>query len=231
VIGRLSAPAAALAIAAAATWTASAHDFNKARVTWNGDIARIISARCASCHAEGGRAPMALTTYEQAKPWARAIKDEALARHRPDWRAVRGFGDFSNDPSLSPFEIAMIAAWADGGAPKGTEAIAAPVVRAARTESKPQKGGRPLHVACGEQRLPAGALEAVQAHLEDGQSVGIGVRFPDGRQQVVAWIRDFDAAYATTYWLRKPVALPPGSVVTADASGRCSLTLTITPRR
>ena len=61
---------------------------------------------------------MSFRTYEDARPWARAIKEEVLTRRMPKWHAVRGYGDFSNDPSLSAFEIALIAAWADGGAPE-----------------------------------------------------------------------------------------------------------------
>ena len=57
-----------------------------------------------------------------ARPWARAIKEEVLTRRMPKWQAARGYGDFSNDPSLSPFEIALMVAWADGGAPRGTDA-------------------------------------------------------------------------------------------------------------
>ena len=61
---------------------------------------------------------MPLLSYDEARPWAKAVKEAALTRHMPNWQAVRGYGDFSNDPSLSPFEIALIAAWADGGAPR-----------------------------------------------------------------------------------------------------------------
>ncbi len=61
---------------------------------------------------------MALTTYEEARPWARAIREEVLARRMPKWHVVRGYGNFSNDPSLSAFEVALFAAWADGGAPR-----------------------------------------------------------------------------------------------------------------
>src|SRR5918999_1436471 len=96
-----------------------AHDPITTKVTWSGEIARIVEARCVGCHAPDGRAPMALTTWEEARPWAKAIKEEVLTRRMPKWHAARGYGDFSNDPSLSPFEIALIAAWADGGAPKG----------------------------------------------------------------------------------------------------------------
>ena len=48
-----------------------------------------------------GRGPMSLATYEDARPWARAIKEEVMTRRMPKWHAVRGYGDFSNDPSLS----------------------------------------------------------------------------------------------------------------------------------
>ena len=65
---------------------------------------------------------MSLATYEEARPWARAIKEEVLTRRMPIWHAVRGYGDFSNDPSLSAFDIALVSAWVDGGAPKGTAA-------------------------------------------------------------------------------------------------------------
>ena len=58
---------------------------------------------------------MSLAVYEDARPWAKAIKEEVLTRRMPKWHAARGYGDFSNDPSLSPFEIALIASWADAG--------------------------------------------------------------------------------------------------------------------
>ncbi len=65
---------------------------------------------------------MSLASYEAARPWARAIKEEVLTRRMPKWQAARGYGDFSNDPSLSPFQIALVVAWADGGAPRGSDA-------------------------------------------------------------------------------------------------------------
>ncbi len=104
----------------------SAHDRITTKVTWNREISRIVQARCVGCHADGGRAPMPLATYEQARPWAKAIRDEVLARRMPKWQAARGYGDFAFDPSVSPFVVALIAAWADGGAPRGSE-MGAPV--------------------------------------------------------------------------------------------------------
>lgn len=108
-------------IAVASVTPTSAHDPITTKVTWSKEIVRIVDRRCAGCHAPGGVAPMPLASYEQARPWARAIKDEVTARRMPKWPAARGFGDFANDRSLSPFEIALIAAWVDGGAPKGED--------------------------------------------------------------------------------------------------------------
>ena len=40
----------------------------------------------------------------------------------PPWRAAAGFGDFANDPSLTPAEMELLAAWADRGAREGQRA-------------------------------------------------------------------------------------------------------------
>jgi hypothetical protein len=46
----------------------------------------------------------------------------------PRWPAARGFGRFANDRGLSPFEAALIIAWADGGAPRGEGRLPEPRV-------------------------------------------------------------------------------------------------------
>ena len=60
-------------------------------------------------------------TYDDARPWAKAIRDEVLARRMPPWGAVKGVGEFRDDPSLSQIEIDMIVNWVEGGAPKGDD--------------------------------------------------------------------------------------------------------------
>ncbi len=129
-----------------------------------------------------GRGPMSLATYEEARPWARAIKEEVMTRRMPKWHAVRGYGDFSNDPSLSPFEIALIAAWADGGAPRGTEADASTAPHRARLErTDAPAGGRarrraPVWRAGGAGRDPARPsgpmLEQRRVRRRLGQAAG-----------------------------------------------------------
>jgi hypothetical protein len=207
---------------------ARAHDLLTTRVTWNADIAPIVSARCASCHAPGGSAPMPLVTYEQARPWARAIKEAALERHMPNWRAARGYGDFLDDPSLSPFEIALIASWADGGAPKGTGVEQPAPPREVRDATGPLP--RRVTVPCGETPLPAGRLSGVRPRLEKDHSVGIAVRLPNGQREIVAWIRDYDPRFPTSYWLRTPMPLPRGSKLITEGASSCTIDATIATR-
>jgi hypothetical protein len=219
---------------AAAAAVVAAHDPITTRVTWTGEISRIVQARCVTCHSPHGRGPMSLRTYEDARPWARAIKEEVMTRRMPKWHAVRGYGDFSNDPSLSAFEIALIAAWADGGAPRGVEVDARAMSSAKSTTPgriPTPPPSRDVTLPCGEQPLPEGTLLAVQPELEPEESAGIAVRLPDGRREIVAWIKGFDPEFPTIYRLRTPLLLPPGSVIATEARGTCALTLTIAARR
>jgi hypothetical protein len=211
--------------------TLTAHDRITTRVTWTREIAPIVEARCASCHRVGGTSTIALDTYQQARPWAAAIKEEVLTRRMPKWYAARGYGDFANDPSLSPFEIALIAAWVDGGAPeteKGkTAAGTLPVARLtpASFTAPPPSALRTVSSGCGE-RAVAGSLLAFRPALDPKGSAGIAALFPNGRQRIIAWIRDYDPHDAVTYWLRSPLTLPPGSRLHIESTGACSIDLT-----
>jgi len=90
--------------------------------TFSKDVAPIIFTKCAECHRPGSMAPMSLMTYEDARPWARAIKTKVTTREMPPWGADPAIGHFANDPSLSQAQIDTIAAWVDGGAAEGNKA-------------------------------------------------------------------------------------------------------------
>ncbi|HTW21986.1 MAG TPA: hypothetical protein VMD78_00200 [Candidatus Baltobacteraceae bacterium] len=94
--------------------------------TFYRDVLPILQQHCQSCHRDGEIAPMALVTYEQVLPLAQLIADDARARKMPPWFADPRVGHFSNDPSLSPREIATLAAWAAAKAPAGNSADAPP---------------------------------------------------------------------------------------------------------
>ena len=98
------------------------------QVTYSRDIAPILQRSCENCHRAEGVAPMALTTYEEVRPWARAIKQRTglgpKAGVMPPWYVEKNIGiqHFKNDPSLSEVEIVKLATWADSGAPRGNAA-------------------------------------------------------------------------------------------------------------
>ncbi len=69
--------------------------------TFSKDVAPILFAKCAECHRPGSIAPMSLLTYDDARPWARAVKQKVVAREMPPWGADPHIGKFANDPSLS----------------------------------------------------------------------------------------------------------------------------------
>ena len=67
---------------------------------------------------------MSLLTYEEARPWARAIKEKVAGRVMPPWYIDTNIGvqGFKADKSLSDAEITTIAQWVDNGAPRGNPA-------------------------------------------------------------------------------------------------------------
>jgi hypothetical protein len=90
-------------------------------VTYAKDVAPIIYNNCVSCHRPTMFAPMSLMTYEETRPWARAIKQRVVKREMPPWTADAPHGVFKNDPRLSQKDVDTIAAWVDAGAPRGDD--------------------------------------------------------------------------------------------------------------
>ena len=94
-------------------------------ITYSKHIAPILQRSCENCHRANGVAPMSLSTYDEVRPWARAIKQRTSIGPRagvmPPWYVEKNIGiqQYQNDPSLSDDEIAMIGRWADAGAPRG----------------------------------------------------------------------------------------------------------------
>ncbi len=96
----------------------------QAQVTFTKDVAPILQNHCQVCHRPDTFAPMSLLTYEDARPWARSIKEKVALREMPPWYVDKNVGvrHFTNDVSLSDEEIATIVKWADSGAVKGDPA-------------------------------------------------------------------------------------------------------------
>jgi len=99
---------------------ASAAD-TPAKPTFSKDVAPIFQAKCQECHQPNSIAPMSLITYQDARPWARSIKERVATRQMPPWHIDRSVGvqKFKNDMSLSDEQVETIVRWVDGGSPQG----------------------------------------------------------------------------------------------------------------
>src|ERR1700726_2616242 len=97
-----------------------------ASVTFHKDVLPILQKNCQGCHRPGQIAPMSFLTYENVRPWAKAMKAAVASRKMPPWFADPQYGHYTNDRSLKQSEIETIAKWADNGAPEG-DAKDAPV--------------------------------------------------------------------------------------------------------
>jgi mono/diheme cytochrome c family protein len=199
-------PIRPLALGLLVTSLLQAHDPISTKLTWSREISRIVYKRCASCHREGGSA-MSLLTYEAARPWAKAIKDEVLNRRMPPWGAVKGFGDFRNDPSLTQDEITRLAEWVEGGAPEG-EPVYMPSLpkRSPAPDSLPGKRVRVIH--------PPAALLGVRP-LAPVSFAQITATLPDGSRVPLLWLRNYRKEWDHTFLYREPIRLPKGTQINA----------------
>ncbi len=92
-----------------------------AAVTFHRDVEPVLQKHCQQCHRPGEIGPMPLMTYEQARPWAKAMKQSVLTAKMPPWHAAPDTPHkFAGERRLKPEEIEVIRAWADTGAAKGS---------------------------------------------------------------------------------------------------------------
>ena len=199
-----------------------AHDVISTKITWSREISRIVYKRCASCHREGGSA-FSLMKYEEARPWAKAIKEEVLGRRMPPWNAVKGFGDFKDDQGLTQEQISLIAEWVEGGAPEGDPAYLPPKPHA-HSDQEQRALGAPLKVSAGFVLKSPSQFTAIQpSKLQPGESLQVVAVKPDGVVEPLLWVENFNPSYDQPYRFANPLKLPAGSRI--DIAGTGSITL------
>jgi hypothetical protein len=177
-----------------------AHDPITTKITWDVEVSRIVNRRCISCHSAGSSVD--LSNYQLARPWAKAIRNQVLERRMPPWGAIKGFGDFRNDPSLTALEREIITLWVEGGAPEGDPAFLPKSVQPT-TES----AGR-FHWSSTPPTLrEPKTLTAIRAY----GPTEVSAFLPDGEVQHLLWIRDRQVNWKQLYIFREPIALPAGT--------------------
>ena len=88
-------------------------------VTFTKDVAPIFYKNCTGCHRPGEIAPMSLLTYNDARPWAKSIREKVANRDMPPWHADPKYGEWRNDRRISQEAINTILAWVNTGAKEG----------------------------------------------------------------------------------------------------------------
>jgi hypothetical protein len=188
------------------------HDIITTKITFDREIIRIVHARCAACHREGGSA-FSLLTYDEARPWAKAIQEEVLERRMPPWGAVKGFGDYRDDQALTPEQIELIADWVEGGAPEGEPKDLPEPPKWAAPPPAPHGSGQVT--VNGDYKLlrPLTLAGILPRKVVPGASFQVTVELPDGSIRPLLWLQPYQPAYSHPFWFRNPLALPQGTVI------------------
>lgn len=212
---------AVILLCLAAAGTANCHEFFSTKVTWTREIYRIVAKRCLGCHSEGRKA-FSLASFADARPWAKAMKEEVLSRRMPPWGAAKGFGEFAGDQALSQEEISLIADWVEGGAPEGDRTLLPRMLPG--PPAGPQGARATKKVAA-----PAAALTVPLRirGLIPGSGIAAGTQLtalrPDGTAEPLIWIVEPHAASGRRFDLLEPILLPKGSRLLRHGPGNFSL--------
>ncbi len=197
------------------------HDPISTKLTWTRDVSRIIYGHCSSCHRENGSS-MPLVTYADARPWAKAIKEEVLQRRMPPWGAVKGFGHFQGDVSLSQEEIDTIAEWVEGGAPEGDPQWLPAAVPAGVMAPAVTRPCATMPVAVGQVLRRRVTVIGIRP-LSGPDSARVVARRPDGSAAPLLWLYGYTAHSPREFYYREPLHLPAGTRIEGTKSLRFEL--------
>lgn len=87
--------------------------------TYAKDVAPILNRSCVECHRPGQIGPMSLTSYQEVRPWAKAIQRAVNEGSMPPWFSDDTTHKFANEKTLTESEIETINAWIAARAPMG----------------------------------------------------------------------------------------------------------------
>jgi hypothetical protein len=153
-------------------------------------------------------------TYLDAQPRANEIKAAVLSRQMPPWGAVRGFGSFRNDQSLTLEQIELVVRWVDGGIRRGNNPAMLPPVPRFDPALPVSDHGTRIRVS-GPYALERDLLlDGLQPErLSPTASARIVAVLPGGRVEPLVWLHEYSARYSHPFLLRRPIRLPAGTVI------------------
>jgi hypothetical protein len=202
-----------LALLALTGVQAPGHDVITTKITFDREIIRLFNAHCNSCHREGGQA-FSLTTYQDARPWAKAIGEETLQRRMPPWGAVKGFGDFRDDQGLTPEQLELIVDWEEGGAPEGeSKDLPAPSIHSSESQLAPSLSDQVVIQGDTKLRDPMSLGGLLFDQAPDGTSFQLTAELPDGGVYPLLWVQNYKMKFNHPFLLRTALDLPAGTLL------------------
>ena len=159
-------------------------------------------------------------TYQEAQPHASAMKDAVLARRMPPWGAVKGFGSFENDEGLTQQQIELIADWVEGGITKGNNPKALPPLPKFEPPARFSLPKDALVITDGLTLTQSVTVAGVYPqHVPQATSMQIVASLPGGDVEPLIWLYQFKDGYRHPFLFRKPVELPPRTVIRGVVPG------------
>jgi hypothetical protein len=203
----------------------AAHDPITTRITWTREMSRLMFKRCTSCHREGGSS-FALTTYEEARPWAKAIKEETQSRRMPPFGAAKGFGEVRDEGALTIEQIQLISDWVEGGAPEGDPGLLPEKPDLNPAPPNVPKTGAEVSIDTAAPLSKAVTAMGIRAkNLEDGASVRLVAVRPDGVFVPLLWVYEYRKEFDHPWYFRSPVQLPANTKIVESPAGKGSFVL------
>ena len=148
---------------------------------------------------------MSFLSYEDVRPWAKAVRVEVLARRMPPWDAVKGVGDFRDDQSLTQPEMDVLVGWVEGGAPEGNPIYLPDPPRPDRAKLPARRGGMELRQSL---TLDRGLM---LTGIQPEGPIELAALLPDQSVERLIWVREFHPKWKRPYDFREPVPLPRGT--------------------
>lgn len=191
---------------------APAHDVITTKLTWAKEVSRVVNQRCAGCHRPQGRA-FSLLTYNEARPWAKAMQEEVLLRRMPPWDAVKGFGEFAHELGLSQEEIHTISDWVEGGAPEG-DANLAPEASKLRAPESVRLRGVAKALTDGAKLIRSESWVGIRIRSAPPKSGWkLAAELPSGEWVPLLWVESRTERAGTEYEFARALKFPAGTVV------------------
>jgi len=95
--------------------------------TYRQDVQPLIAQSCQGCHTQGGIAPFALDTYDEAKRQAGAMAAATTSRQMPPWMPEEeGCVPLKGSRRLTDAEVKLFQSWVEAGTPEGAPAAPMP---------------------------------------------------------------------------------------------------------